>query len=395
MVVCWIKYLNQKLGDVTGGGRKREMTTRRVSLVASLRDYHNRSPRVMEPARRIAAAAASVATSEAESDAVSPRSSEDLRSAAASAEVTATAQRNDYVDVAAPSVEDTANALRARSDSEEEAEDAHSEPDSARRGPRCRICFDAVCREQFDDGEGIQLDCCCQGDLGVLHRECAERWFQRKRNLLCDVCAAPVSNVRLLPPLPGPQRGRSTRSRRTGGTTRRASTPTAQMLEREQNEAVGAATKQLFPLSVGLSAAIVLYFLFQMAVNVLVAVALATLSSVVFCGLGAQEIIWHSYDSRKLVPWLLWSAIVCFGWTISLSELINQFAYSGGRPLIACTAGACAACGVMLIHFKHRSIIAGLSACSPRSRARARVPAPAPASASTQAAGDAAAAEAV
>jgi hypothetical protein len=345
----------------------------------------------MEPARRPSAAAASVATSESDAVSVSPPSSENTPSAAApTAEGTATALRDVYVDIAAPSAEDTATALRTASNGEE-GDDAHSEPDSARLGTRCRICFDAVSREQFDDGEGVQLDCCCQGDLGVLHRDCAERWFQRKRNLLCDVCAAPVSNVRLLPQLPGPQRGRSARSRRAGGTTRRATTPTAQMLQREQNEAVGAATKQLFPLSIGLSAAIVLYFLFQMSVNVLVAVALATLCSVVFCGLGAQEIIWHSYDSRKLVPWLLWSAMVCFGWTISLSELINQFAYAGGRPLTACTAGACAACGVTLIHFKHRGIIAGLAACLPRSRARA----PAPAPASAQAAGDAAAAETV
>lgn len=54
----------------------------------------------------------------------------------------------------------------------------------------CRICL-----EDTANAECVQLDCACRGDVGLLHKTCAIRWFRASRTGACDVCAAPVSNV--------------------------------------------------------------------------------------------------------------------------------------------------------------------------------------------------------
>jgi len=64
---------------------------------------------------------------------------------------------------------------------------------------RCRICLDDILDDAFCSGEGLHLNCACRGEMAAIHRVCAERWFGRKGNLLCEVCSSLVTNVRLLP----------------------------------------------------------------------------------------------------------------------------------------------------------------------------------------------------
>lgn len=232
-----------------------------------------------------------------------------------------------------------------------------SQDDSARLGPRCRICLDHVSASQFEGGDGVRLDCSCRGDAGTLHRECAERWFQRKQNLQCEVCAAPVTNVRLLPPLPAPQRRRSSHGAHRHGHRRRNSS---------RRHAPGSAlatdhalwpTRWLFATSCMVAVSVCCYYLFVLGANILVAMALSALCSTVYCSLGAHDII-HSTPAadNTLTPWLLFSAAAATGWAIALAEIINHVAFQDAEPLTACTAGACVSVAAVFLHFKSRSL---------------------------------------
>lgn len=238
-----------------------------------------------------------------------------------------------------------------------------SQEDSARLGPRCRICLDHVSASQFESGDGVRLDCRCRGDAGILHRECAERWFQRKQRLECEVCAAPVTNVRLLPPLPTPQRRRSAqpgaprhgRRRRSSSSRRNAFSTGAPLVT---DHALWP-TRCLFAAGSAVAVAVCVYYLFVMKANILVSMALAALCSTVYCSLGAHDII-YSPRARAadnvLTMWLLFSAAAATGWAIAFAELINHVAFQDTQPLTACTAGACVSVAAVFLHFKSRAL---------------------------------------
>ncbi|XP_011098376.1 E3 ubiquitin-protein ligase MARCH3-like [Sesamum indicum] len=54
----------------------------------------------------------------------------------------------------------------------------------------CRICH------LSEDSELVLLGCDCRGELGVVHRDCAEAWFLQKGNRLCEICGKMAKNVR-------------------------------------------------------------------------------------------------------------------------------------------------------------------------------------------------------
>jgi hypothetical protein len=43
--------------------------------------------------------------------------------------------------------------------------------------PLTHVC---VCFVPSQAADGLQLGCDCRGDMGIVHRACAERWFARK-----------------------------------------------------------------------------------------------------------------------------------------------------------------------------------------------------------------------
>lgn len=57
----------------------------------------------------------------------------------------------------------------------------------------CRICIEPL---TIHSAGAVQLDCACRGDIGLVHRKCAARWFATKNSTVCDVCRRPVTNVR-------------------------------------------------------------------------------------------------------------------------------------------------------------------------------------------------------
>ncbi|XP_047313778.1 uncharacterized protein LOC124917368 [Impatiens glandulifera] len=62
----------------------------------------------------------------------------------------------------------------------------------------CRICHLRLVGDIDDDEErdvAIELGCCCKGDLGASHKQCAETWFKIKGNTVCEICGAIAVNV--------------------------------------------------------------------------------------------------------------------------------------------------------------------------------------------------------
>ena len=139
------------------------------------------------------------------------------------------------------------------------------------------------------------------------------------------------------------------------------------------------AAKQLFPLSLATGAAASCYYILAMGVGTVVGVALGALISTTYCALACQEVIAHTYDSRLLVPWLLFLALTTVGWAFSLAELFCTFAFAGDATLAA-TVGAVLASVATAVNFKQRRIcgaVVGLCCCRRRAPTRAVEVAPA------------------
>jgi hypothetical protein len=133
------------------------------------------------------------------------------------------------------------------------------------------------------------------------------------------------------------------------------------------------AAKQLFPLSLATGAAASCYYILAMGVGTVVGVALGALISTTYCALACQEVITHSYDSRLLVPWLIFLALTTVGWSFCLAELFCAFAFAGDATLAA-TVGAVLASVATAVNFKQRKLCAAtvaLCCCRRRDGSRA------------------------
>ena len=129
------------------------------------------------------------------------------------------------------------------------------------------------------------------------------------------------------------------------------------------------AAKQLFPLSLATGAAASCYYILAMGVGTVVGVALGALISTTYCALACQEVICHSYDSRLLVPWLVFLALTTVGWSFALAELFFAFVFSGDATLAA-TVGAVLASVATAVNFKQRKMCAvAVALCCCRRRA--------------------------
>lgn len=54
---------------------------------------------------------------------------------------------------------------------------------------RCRICFEGEQGEQGEPGEPLlQLSCSCRGEMGLVHATCANTWFRKRGNGVCELC---------------------------------------------------------------------------------------------------------------------------------------------------------------------------------------------------------------
>ncbi|CAL0329572.1 unnamed protein product [Lupinus luteus] len=59
----------------------------------------------------------------------------------------------------------------------------------------CRICQMGLESESEECGVAIELGCCCKGDLGVAHNNCAQAWFKIKGNRTCEICHSVAHNI--------------------------------------------------------------------------------------------------------------------------------------------------------------------------------------------------------
>ena len=247
---------------------------------------------------------------------------------------------------------------------------------------------------------------------------------RRTGDLQCEVCAAAVPNVRLLAPPPGSRAANAAAARRAAavmaqrsaarraafsrrGASGHAGSDRVVYATRAQLAAIDTGTphciffqrcfltprfpataaKQLFPLSLATGAAASCYYILAMGVGTVVGVALGALISTTYCALACQEVITHTYDSRLLVPWLVFLALTTTGWAFSLAELFCAFAFAGDATLAA-TVGAVLASVATAVNFKQRRIcgvVVALCCCRRRAPTQAlEVPpaaAPAPAEA--------------
>lgn len=251
-----------------------------------------------------------------------------------------------------------------------------------------------------------------------------------------------MPNVRLLPPPPGSRASAAAARRAAAVAAQRAAArrsafsrrgasglgpaDRAAYATRAQLAAVDAAAKQLFPLSLLTGAATSVYYvrahppnasrvsrarahllmisstlqILVMGVGTVVGVALGALISTTFCALACQEVIMHSYDSRLLIPWLVFLALTSIGWAFALAEMLAAFAFDSGDKTLAATTGAVLASVATALNFKHRRLCAATVAlcCCTSRRAppqaaampqEAPAPAEAPPLAQPAAAGDA------
>ncbi|KAA8524955.1 hypothetical protein F0562_011407 [Nyssa sinensis] len=65
--------------------------------------------------------------------------------------------------------------------------------ESLREEKVCRICH--LSSEMSESLELIQLGCCCKGELGVSHRQCAETWFKHRGNSIARKCKRHTGRV--------------------------------------------------------------------------------------------------------------------------------------------------------------------------------------------------------
>jgi len=73
--------------------------------------------------------------------------------------------------------------------------------------PVCLICLEALAPEDFANGRAISLGCKCRGDMGLRHKDCAQKWAQVKDSgrggvPVCELCKQPASNLPPIPPRP-------------------------------------------------------------------------------------------------------------------------------------------------------------------------------------------------
>lgn len=54
----------------------------------------------------------------------------------------------------------------------------------------CRICHLGL-----ECGVPIELGCCCKGDLGSAHKQCADTWFKIKGDTTCEICGVTALNI--------------------------------------------------------------------------------------------------------------------------------------------------------------------------------------------------------
>lgn len=105
----------------------------------------------------------------------------------------------------------------------------------------------------------------------------------------------------------------------------------------------------------------------------------------------------HSYDSRLLIPWLVFLALTSIGWAFALAEMLAAFAFDGSDQTLAATTGAVLASVATALNFKHRRLCAAtvaLCCCTSRRAPQAaampqEAPAPAEAPPLASTAGDA------
>ncbi|XP_063945774.1 uncharacterized protein LOC108212800 [Daucus carota subsp. sativus] len=60
-------------------------------------------------------------------------------------------------------------------------------------GRDCRICMMSLDSESA--GSVFELGCSCKDDLAAVHEQCAETWFIKKGNNVCEICHSIAQNV--------------------------------------------------------------------------------------------------------------------------------------------------------------------------------------------------------